>query len=342
MLSRLTSGRSGRAVAQARRDGELTRSVGLHGIYAGRQSAEDLGLSSSRAERAAAGSPVPRSPRRAAPRRRCSDDAPVGGDIAPDGGLVSKTACAAPTVVAKIRVLEGSRALIYTIGQYTVAPAIRLAWRPTVEGSSTCRPPVVRARRQPLSVATSTCWRGRARHRFWRRGVLRAPGCVLGVKTLMNGLGAIEVNRGCGRVDRSMRPSGAARWRPGRGLPGGTDPGWPPLPANGRAAGAAGRVPIVRSACSHRPGASRSVPVPKLVQGDVRIGKRSTTRAAHGQSQPARDHRRADGTIQASPARSMWSVRPRGRERTGAGVDRHGARPYRFSRGAGRASAPSA
>jgi 1-acyl-sn-glycerol-3-phosphate acyltransferase len=95
--------------------------------------------------------------------------------------------------------------LLYTIGQYTVAPAIRLAWRPTVEGLEhlpTTGGAVLAGNH--LSVADEYMLGAVVpRHiAFWAKAeYFRGTGLRgWAVKTLMNGLGAIEVNREGGRA----------------------------------------------------------------------------------------------------------------------------------------------
>jgi 1-acyl-sn-glycerol-3-phosphate acyltransferase len=95
--------------------------------------------------------------------------------------------------------------LLYTIGQYTVAPAIRLAWRPTVEGLEHLpRTGGAVLAGNHLSVADEYMLGAVVpRHiAFWAKAeYFRGTGLRgWAVKTLMNGLGAIEVNREGGRA----------------------------------------------------------------------------------------------------------------------------------------------
>jgi 1-acyl-sn-glycerol-3-phosphate acyltransferase len=95
--------------------------------------------------------------------------------------------------------------LLYTIGQYTAAPAIRLAWRPTVEGIEHL-PAVGGAvlAGNHLSVADEYLLGAVVpRHiAFWAKSEYFRGTGVRGwaIKALMNGLGAIEVNRAGGRA----------------------------------------------------------------------------------------------------------------------------------------------
>jgi 1-acyl-sn-glycerol-3-phosphate acyltransferase len=95
--------------------------------------------------------------------------------------------------------------LLYTIGQYTVAPAVRLALRPTVEGLENvpAKGGAVLAGNH-LSVADEYIMGAVVpRHiAFWAKAEY-FNGTGLGgfaMKTLMRGLGAIEVNREGGRA----------------------------------------------------------------------------------------------------------------------------------------------
>jgi 1-acyl-sn-glycerol-3-phosphate acyltransferase len=95
--------------------------------------------------------------------------------------------------------------LLYTIGQYTVAPAVRLAFRPTVEGLENvpAKGGAVLAGNH-LSVADEYIMGAVVpRHiAFWAKAEY-FNGTGLGgfaMKTLMRGLGAIEVNREGGRA----------------------------------------------------------------------------------------------------------------------------------------------
>jgi 1-acyl-sn-glycerol-3-phosphate acyltransferase len=95
--------------------------------------------------------------------------------------------------------------LLYTIGQYTVAPAVRLALRPTVEGLENV-PDSVGAvlAGNHLSVADEYIMGAVVpRHiAFWAKSdYFNGTGVRgLAMKTLMHGLGAIEVNREGGRA----------------------------------------------------------------------------------------------------------------------------------------------
>ena len=95
--------------------------------------------------------------------------------------------------------------LLYTIGQYTAAPAIRLAWRPSVEGIEHL-PAVGGAvlAGNHLSVADEYLLGAVVpRHiAFWAKSeYFRGTGARgWAIKALMNGLGAIEVNRAGGRA----------------------------------------------------------------------------------------------------------------------------------------------
>jgi 1-acyl-sn-glycerol-3-phosphate acyltransferase len=95
--------------------------------------------------------------------------------------------------------------LLYTIGQYTVAPAIRLAWRPTVEGLEhlPTRGGAVLAGNH-LSVADEYILGAVVpRHiAFWAKAEYFQGTGLRGwaVRQLMIGLGAIEVNREGGRA----------------------------------------------------------------------------------------------------------------------------------------------
>jgi 1-acyl-sn-glycerol-3-phosphate acyltransferase len=95
--------------------------------------------------------------------------------------------------------------LLYTIGQYTVAPAIRLALRPTVEGLE--HVPVAGGAvlaGNHLSVADEYIMGAVVpRHiAFWAKSEYFNGRGVRGwaMKALMQGLGAIEVNREGGRA----------------------------------------------------------------------------------------------------------------------------------------------
>jgi 1-acyl-sn-glycerol-3-phosphate acyltransferase len=95
--------------------------------------------------------------------------------------------------------------LLYTIGQYTVAPAVRLAFRPRVEGLENvpANGGAVLAGNH-LSVADEYIMGSVVpRHiAFWAKAEY-FNGTGLGgfaMKTLMRGLGAIEVNREGGRA----------------------------------------------------------------------------------------------------------------------------------------------
>ena len=95
--------------------------------------------------------------------------------------------------------------LLYTIGQYTVAPAIRVAWRPTVEGLEHLpRTGGAVLAGNHLSVADEYMLGAVVpRHiAFWAKAEYFSGTGLRGwaVKTLMNGLGAIEVNREGGRA----------------------------------------------------------------------------------------------------------------------------------------------
>ena len=95
--------------------------------------------------------------------------------------------------------------LLYTIGQYTVAPAVRLALRPTVEGLENVpdRGGAVLAGNH-LSVADEYIMGAVVpRHiAFWAKSeYFHGTGLSgIGMKALMRGLGAIEVNREGGRA----------------------------------------------------------------------------------------------------------------------------------------------
>jgi 1-acyl-sn-glycerol-3-phosphate acyltransferase len=95
--------------------------------------------------------------------------------------------------------------LLYTIGQHTVGPAVRLAWRPTVEGLEFLPETggAVLAGNH-LSVADEYILGAVVpRHiAFWAKSDYFHGTGVRGwaMKTLMNGLGAIEVNREGGRA----------------------------------------------------------------------------------------------------------------------------------------------
>jgi 1-acyl-sn-glycerol-3-phosphate acyltransferase len=95
--------------------------------------------------------------------------------------------------------------LLYTIGQYTAAPAIRLAFRPTVEGLEHLRG--VRGAvlaGNHLSVADEYMVGAVVpRHiAFWAKAEYFNGQGISGwaMRTLMNSLGAIEVNRDGGRA----------------------------------------------------------------------------------------------------------------------------------------------
>ena len=95
--------------------------------------------------------------------------------------------------------------LLYTIGRYTLAPAIRLAWRPTVEGLEHLPETggAVLAGNH-LSVADEYMMGAVVpRHiAFWAKAEYFNGTGLRGwaFKWLMNGLGAIEVNREGGRA----------------------------------------------------------------------------------------------------------------------------------------------
>ena len=95
--------------------------------------------------------------------------------------------------------------LLYTIGQYTVAPAVRLAFRPTVEGLENVpdRGGAVLAGNH-LSVADEYIMGAVVpRHiAFWAKSEYFNGTGISGMamKALMRGLGAIEVNREGGRA----------------------------------------------------------------------------------------------------------------------------------------------
>ncbi len=95
--------------------------------------------------------------------------------------------------------------LLYTIGQYTVAPAVRLAFRPTVEGLENVPDSggAVLAGNH-LSVADEYIMGAVVpRHiAFWAKSdYFHGTGARgLAMRTLMRGLGAIEVNREGGRA----------------------------------------------------------------------------------------------------------------------------------------------
>jgi 1-acyl-sn-glycerol-3-phosphate acyltransferase len=95
--------------------------------------------------------------------------------------------------------------LLYTIGQYTVAPAVKLALRPTVEGLEHVPPrggAVLAANH--LSVADEYLMGAVVpRHiAFWAKSEYFNGTGMRGfaMKSLMRGLGAIEVNRAGGRA----------------------------------------------------------------------------------------------------------------------------------------------
>jgi 1-acyl-sn-glycerol-3-phosphate acyltransferase len=95
--------------------------------------------------------------------------------------------------------------LLYTIGRYTAAPLIRVAWRPTVEGMEhlPATGGAVLAGNH-LSVADEYLLGAVVpRHiAFWAKAEYFNGTGVRGwaMKSLMNGLGAIEVNRAGGRA----------------------------------------------------------------------------------------------------------------------------------------------
>jgi 1-acyl-sn-glycerol-3-phosphate acyltransferase len=95
--------------------------------------------------------------------------------------------------------------LLYTIGQYTVGPAVRLAFRPTVEGLENVpdRGGAVLAGNH-LSVADEYIMGAVVpRHiAFWAKSEYFNGTGISGMamKALMRGLGAIEVNREGGRA----------------------------------------------------------------------------------------------------------------------------------------------
>ncbi len=95
--------------------------------------------------------------------------------------------------------------LLYTIGQYTVAPAVRLAFRPTVEGLEhvPATGGAVLAGNH-LSVADEYVMGAVvSRHiAFWAKSDYFTGRGLRGwaMRSLMNGLGAIEVNRAGGRA----------------------------------------------------------------------------------------------------------------------------------------------
>jgi 1-acyl-sn-glycerol-3-phosphate acyltransferase len=95
--------------------------------------------------------------------------------------------------------------LLYTIGLYTVAPAVRLAFRPTVEGLENvpARGGAVLAANH-LSVADEYIMGAVVpRHiAFWAKSEYFSGTGVSGfaMRSLMRGLGAIEVNREGGRA----------------------------------------------------------------------------------------------------------------------------------------------
>jgi len=95
--------------------------------------------------------------------------------------------------------------LLYTIGQYTVAPAVRLAFRPTVDGLEhvPASGGAVLAGNH-LSVADEYVMGAVVpRHiAFWAKSEYFTGTGVRGwaMKSLMRGLGAIEVNRAGGRA----------------------------------------------------------------------------------------------------------------------------------------------
>jgi 1-acyl-sn-glycerol-3-phosphate acyltransferase len=95
--------------------------------------------------------------------------------------------------------------LLYTFAMYTVAPAVRLAWRPTVEGLE--RLPATGGAvlaSNHLSVADEYLLGAIVpRHiAFWAKSEYFRGTGVRGwaVRALLNGLGAIEVNRAGGRA----------------------------------------------------------------------------------------------------------------------------------------------
>jgi len=95
--------------------------------------------------------------------------------------------------------------LLYTIGQYTVGPAVRLAWRPVVEGlENVPRKGGAVLASNHLSVADEYVMGAVVpRHiAFWAKAEY-FHGTGLGgwaVATLLRSLGAIEVNRDGGRA----------------------------------------------------------------------------------------------------------------------------------------------
>ena len=95
--------------------------------------------------------------------------------------------------------------LLYTIGQYTVAPAVRLVWRPTVEGLENIPASggAILAGNH-LSVADEYLLGAVVpRHiAFWAKSEYFNGSGVTGwaTATLLKGLGAIEVHRGGGRA----------------------------------------------------------------------------------------------------------------------------------------------
>ena len=95
--------------------------------------------------------------------------------------------------------------LLYTIGQYTVAPLVKLAFRPAVDGLEHIPPSggAILAGNH-LSVADEYIMGAVVpRHiAFWAKAEYFHGSGLRGwaTKTLMNGLGAIEVNRESGRA----------------------------------------------------------------------------------------------------------------------------------------------
>lgn len=95
--------------------------------------------------------------------------------------------------------------LLYTIGQYTVGPMVRLVWRPTVEGLEhlPATGGAILAGNH-LSVADEYVLGAVVpRHiAFWAKAEYFRGTGVRGwaMKSLMNGLGAIQVNREGGRA----------------------------------------------------------------------------------------------------------------------------------------------
>jgi 1-acyl-sn-glycerol-3-phosphate acyltransferase len=96
-------------------------------------------------------------------------------------------------------------AWLYTIGMYTAGPAIRLAWRPTVEGLRNV-PPTGGAVLAANHLSVADEWIMGAvvpRHiAFWAKAEYFRGTGVKGwaLRTFMNGLGAIAVNREGGRA----------------------------------------------------------------------------------------------------------------------------------------------